>query len=287
MSEILFALTNDDAGGQQPERFRELLDFLTEQQVPATFFVVPAGGGEPLDKKPAWMDLLHRALNEGHELQLHGLDHSTTFEFGVPPDFMLDIIPDDKARWQREPEVIQADHTLARMHDRIARGKEIFSRALGYDPQGFRAPCLSMCDNTYQALAEHGFRWSSNLVVNPMGWRYINRQYDAGEPWQKDVPPHPLPYKAGIIEVPMLSEYTWFLKEEDLDRHFNLIKGDFDRVLQTSGAFVVVSHYFAMTGEWSTGLRVYERLFDYARKQAAVRFCTVSQLLEKFPLIER
>ena len=41
MAEMLFAFTNDDAGRQQPELFAELLDFLDEQQVPATFFVVP------------------------------------------------------------------------------------------------------------------------------------------------------------------------------------------------------------------------------------------------------
>jgi peptidoglycan/xylan/chitin deacetylase (PgdA/CDA1 family) len=281
VNETLFALTNDDAGGQQPESFRELLDFLARWEVPATFFVVPASGGKPLDQKPEWLNLLHRALDEGHELQLHAYDHSSTFEFGVPPGFMLDIIPEAKARWKCEPEAIQADHTLERMRDRIARGKEIFHRALGYEPRGFRGPCLSMCDNTYQALADHGIRWSSNLVVNPMGWRYINKNYDAGEPWQPDVPPHPFVYKAGIIEVPMVSEYTWFLKEEDLDRHFNLMKDDFDRVRHVSGTFVALSHYYAMTGEWSTALRVYERIFDYAREQGNVRFCTISQLLER------
>jgi predicted dehydrogenase len=51
-------------------------------------------------------------------------------------------------------------------------------------------------------------------------------------------------------------------------------------VRQASGAFVPLSHYFAMTGEWTTGLRVYERLFAYARKQGKVRFCTVSRLVE-------
>lgn len=282
MTETLFALTNDDAGGDRPELFRELLDFLAEQRVPATFFVTPAAGGRPLGQKPEWLHLLKRALDEGHELQLHGLDHGSTFECGVPPQFMLDIIPEDKARWQENPEVIQAAHTLALMSDRIARGKEIFTRTLGYVPQGFRAPCLSMCDNSYQVLADQGFRWSSNLVVNPMGWRYINRQYDADEPWQKDVPPHPFPYKAGIIEIPMLSEYTWYLKDDDLDRHFSLIQDDLHRVRRAGGAFVALSHYYAMTGEWATGLRVYERLFAHARAQGGVRFCTLSRLLEHY-----
>ena len=279
---MLFALSNDDAGGDNPHLFEELLDFLSDQQVVATFFVVPKSRGMPLDQKPEWMDLLRRALDEGHELQLHAYDHSSTFEFGVPPDFMLDIIPDAKARWEREPEVVRADHTLELMRDRVRWSKDIFERSLGYSPKGFRGPCLSMSDNTYQALADNGIRWSSNRVVNPMGWRYINRDYDAGEPWQEDVPPHPYAYKAGLIEIPMVSEYTWYLAEGDVDTHYELIRQDYDRVKEVGGTFVTLSHYYAMTGKWATGLRVYERLFAYAREQGNVRFCTIGQLLEAY-----
>ena len=278
MPEQLFALTNDDAGGESPHLFAELLDFLADHAMVATFFVVPLSGGKPLDQKPEWLDLLARARDEGHELQLHALDHSM-FEFGELPGFMLDIIPDAKARWQREPEVIQAEHSVANMGAKLDRGEEIFERALGFEPKGFRGPCLSMCDATYQALADRGFIWSSNLVVNPMGWRYINKDYDAGEPWQPGIPPHPFRYKSGVIEVPMLSEYTWYLTDEDVDRQFELIRSDFDRVHQSGDPFVSLSHYYAMTGEWRAGLRVYERLIDYATRVGGLKFCTLSQLV--------
>ena len=112
-----------------------------------------------------------------------------------------------------------------------------------------------------------------------MGWRYINGDYQVGEPWQEDVPPHPYPYKAGLIEVPMLSEYTWLLGPEDLERQFDLLRRDFGRVRDASGVFVALSHYYAMTGLHATGLRVYERIFAYARELGDVRFCTVEQLL--------
>jgi len=63
MPETVFVLTNDDPGAQEPELFAEFLDFLAEQKVPATFFVIPASNGEPLDKRPRWVELLHRALD--------------------------------------------------------------------------------------------------------------------------------------------------------------------------------------------------------------------------------
>jgi len=283
MAETLFVLTNDDPGGQEPELFAEFLDFLAVQQVPATFFTIPASGGESLEQRPRWVELLHRALNEGHELQHHGYVH-TAFEFGVPPYFMLDIMPESKAQWQRDPAPFTAQHTQAILTEKLLKGREIFKKTLGYEPLGFRAPCVAICDNMYAALHELGFQWSSNLVVNPMGWRYINRNYDAGEPWQATFPPRPFHHPSGLIEAPVHSEYTWYLTDEDIDRHFELAKRDFDRARAAGDAFVAMSHYFAMTGKWSAGLRVYERLFAYARSLGNVRFVTLSQMLaEKRP----
>jgi hypothetical protein len=196
---------------------------------------------------------------------------------------MLDIIPEAKARWQREPDAIRAGHTRAALGDKIARGLEILDRTLGIEPQGFRSGCLAVCDEMYLALADHGLRWSSNRVVNPMGWRYIAGDYQAGEAWQPDVPPHPYPYKGGLIEVPMVSEYTWLLGPDDLERQYDLLRRDFERAREGSGVFVALSHYYAMTGPYDTGLRVYERVFGHARELGDVRFCTVGQLLAQQP----
>jgi len=278
MTETLFAFTDDDPGMQQPELFVELLDFLDEQQVPGTFFVVPYADQQPLDAKPAWVTLLQRALASGHELAHHGYTHETPFEFGVPPAFMLDIIPDAKARWQTNPASVAPLHTREVLAAKLQQGQTIFQRTLGFTPTGFRSPCLGMCATTYTTLAAMGFGWSSNQVINPMGWRYISRDYTAGEPWTPGLPPHPFRHPAGLIEIPMHSEYTWYLETNDVDQHFALARDDFDRARHNGEPFVALSHYYAMTGQWATGLRVYERLFDYARAQGNVRFVTLSQL---------
>lgn len=284
MGETLFAFTNDDAGMNDPDLFAELLDFLHAQQIPATFFVVPFHAGAPLDRKPVWVDLLHRALDEGHDLQHHGYDHSSCFEFGIPPYFMLDILaPETQAAYAGTPELFTQYHSYDLLRDKLTQGREILTRVFGYTPRGFRAPCLAVCDNTFRTLHDLGFIWSSNQVVNPMGWRYINRDYDRGEPWQPDVPPHPYPYKYGLIETPMHSEYTWYLAESDVDRHLALAIADFDRTRKEGGAFVVLSHYYAMTGQWATGKQLYARFFDYVRSEGDVRFVTLSQLVADQP----
>ncbi len=278
MTKMRFAFTNDDPGMQQPELFAELLDFLDDQQVPGTFFVVPNAGGQPLHTKPEWMELLQRALASGHELAHHGYTHETPFEFGVPPSFMLDIIPTAQDRWQNNRTSVTPLHAPNVLRTKLEAGQEIFQRALGFTPTGFRSPCLGMCDNTYTTLASLGFQWSSNQVINPMGWRYINREYTADESWVAELPPRPHHHPAGLTEIPMHSEYTWYLEANDIDRHFALARNDFEHARHNGDPFVALSHYYAMTGQWAAGLRVYERLIAHARTQGDVHFVTLSEL---------
>ncbi len=278
MAEPLFVFTNDDAGSAEPELFAELLDFLQEQEVPATFFTVPFHNGQALDTRPQWMPLIERALVAGHDLEHHAYTHSSCFEFGIPPYFMLDIMPEARDKFIDEPEYFTQHHGYDTLREKLEKGREILTRAFGYTPRGFRSPCLSACDNLYQALSDMDFEFCSNEVINPLGWRYINRAYDTGEDWHTEIPHGPHPRLPGLTEVPMHSEYTWYLEQGDVDRHFELIKGDLDRAIAEGKPFVALSHYFAMTGKWAAGLQVYARLFAYAR-QRGVRFTTLADLV--------
>ena len=280
MAEKLFVLTNDDMGAANPELMVELLDFLHDQEVPATFFVVPHQDGQPLDTKPQWMPVVERALAAGHDLEHHAYDHSTCFEFGVPPYFMLDIMPDARDKYINEPEFFTQHHGYDTLREKLEAGREILTRAFGYTPRGFRSPCLSACDNLYKALADMEFAFCSNEVINPLGWRYINRDYATGEGWHAEIPHAPFPRTATLTEVPMHSEYTWYLEaaKGDVDRHFELMRRDLDRALANGQPFVTLSHYFAMTGKWAAGLEVYARIFAYARERG-VRFTTLRELV--------
>ena len=121
--------------------------------MPATCFVVPCADQRPLDQKPEWLGLLQRALDTGHDLQHHAFYHDSCFEFGIPPAFMLDILPPEvQAAYAQAPEQFTQHHSYTALRDKLEQGREILNRVLGYVPRGFRAPCLSMCDNTYRAL---------------------------------------------------------------------------------------------------------------------------------------
>jgi len=79
-----FVVTVDDPGGlvQDLAVFDRVRRFFDSEDVPASFMVVPRGeGGWQLDMQPEWLAALHAAEADGHDCQLHGLDHWNC-EFG-------------------------------------------------------------------------------------------------------------------------------------------------------------------------------------------------------------
>jgi peptidoglycan/xylan/chitin deacetylase (PgdA/CDA1 family) len=66
-TEPVVSLTYDD--GPHPTETPELLDVLAEHRARATFFVLT-------DRAEAHPEVIHRALAEGHEVELHGIDHA-------------------------------------------------------------------------------------------------------------------------------------------------------------------------------------------------------------------
>ncbi|MFH0797660.1 MAG: DUF2334 domain-containing protein [Candidatus Omnitrophota bacterium] len=280
MNQVKFAFTVDDVALKDfssVEGFLELLEFLKKQHIPGTFFVVPFNQDIPLYERPDWISVLKKALSAGHELQLHGLRHQA-FEWGIPPDFILAYEHQERQKLEREREEIERTFTVEAFKEKIAQGIEIFTRAIGHRPTGFRSPYASTHPNLFQALAECGFTYDSSLIVNPKGWRYVVKDYTPGITWNKDVPPRPREYHPGLVEIPIMAEYTWFLKEENIEKHYGLIKEDLDKISETGGVMVSVCHVVPVTGVNRAGLKVYERLLNYARQNGNVSFGTLKEV---------
>ncbi len=262
------------------DEFKQLLNFLKDNSVPATFFVPPYGDGIPLAKKPEWIRALKIAIDDGHEIQLHGYEH-TAFEFGYPPSFILAYEHKVAQEIRDKKGKIEKQLALKKIEERLQRGIEMFEKTMGFVPTGFRSPYLSMHKNTIKALKNFGFKYDSSFVVNPKGWRYIAKDYSTDVKWQSDVPPRAYRLKSGILEIPIISEYTWYLKKKDFSRQLELALEDFKKVKGLNGVFTTLSHVAPMTGEFSIGLKVYERLINFAREQGDVQFCTLSEVIKK------
>jgi peptidoglycan/xylan/chitin deacetylase (PgdA/CDA1 family) len=279
-----FVFTNDDAGSGDVHLFHELLDFLERRRVRGTFFTVPHGGDQPLDERPEWIAALQRARAAGHEIGLHGFRHRA-FEFGRPPDFMLDLM--GPASWDTLRSRRQELHDHWRpdaLRQKLEQGIATFERTLGLRPQSWRSPCCAVSTNLYLALAAAGIPYDSSLIVNPQGWPYAGKDFTVRLDWEAAHPPYPFRYHGGVIELPVVSEYTWYLADDQsLEKAWELITGDYERVVSRSGIFVAMSHFYAMTGPYRRGLELYDRFFDYAESRGPVHYRTVAEAAARPP----
>lgn len=278
MRELTFVFTNDDAGDGDIALFYELLDFLRRRRVHGTFFTIPCARGQPLDARPEWIVALKQAIDDGHEIGLHGYVHDG-FEFGRPPDFMLDLMgPPAWETLRSRRQELADDWRKDVLQTKIELGIATFERALGIRPKSWRSPCCAVCTNLFLALASVGIANDSSLISNPQGWPYCARDYTIRLDWEPAHPPYPFIYHGGITELPVAAEYTWYLTEDQhVAKAWELITSDYERCLGSSGIFVVMTHFYAMTGQYRRGLELYDRLFDHIEARGPVRYCTVAE----------
>jgi len=137
---------------------RVLLDILEAEDIKATFFVV----GRLAEDQP---DLIRSIAKGGHELALHGYDHSLLFT--------------------KSPYEIREE---------LLRSKQIVEEAGGVAVKGYRAPCFSMPRNAkavFEILASLGFLYDSSIfpVITP-----LYGHHGASS----------VPYRAhGLLEIPI------------------------------------------------------------------------------------
>jgi len=275
---VPFVFTNDDAGSNDVRLFHEVLDFLKRRGIRATFFVIPQARGTRLGERPEWIRGLRRALGEGHEIGLHGFEHGE-FEFGHPPDAAL-LLGDGRS-WEtlrNRRDELYAQWQVDVLAERLERGLEILEQDLGIRPGVFRSGWCAVCPALYQALSQVGLRHDSSLFINNQGHAYCAKNFTAKLGWEA-YPPRPFPYLFGVVEFPIMADYTWFLRDElEAEACFELARVDYERVLALGGVFTGLSHFFAMAGPHALGLRLYDRLLDYAESRGPVRFCTIGEL---------
>jgi len=277
-----FVVTVDDAGGliQDLAQFHRVTEFFGSEGVPASFFVVPRGDGEwQLDREPQWLAALHQAEQQGHDCQLHGLDHHGP-EFGPCPPFVYALSgqdPDERLKSDRAQfgKLWRRDLFAAKLRIAIA----VFTDALGRRPQVFRSGALSQSAELYQALGDVRMRYVSNQVVDPRGWKYIVGQYDNPGDWDRGVPPVPYRLTESVISLPMASEYAWRLNAEKVEKHLALGLEDLGRVYAAGGVFILICHLQMVGAEEPYARDLLRRLFLAAREEHQVAFQTIGKLV--------
>lgn len=278
---VTFCLTVDDVclpGFSSVPDFETILGFLDEQGVPATFFVSPFAEGIPLAGKKDWVRVLREALDQGHDIQLHGLEHSA-FEWGIPPRCVLEYEDEVRLRLANDWEALRREWTLETLVSKLTRAKGMLEEAIERPISVFRSPYGSYCSELWEALGAVGIRFSSTLMIDVRGWAFIRGDYETSLDWNEYVPPEVFEYR-GVLEMPMMSEYTWYLTPDKLERHVSLAMDDLDRVQKHAGGLMVpLAHVSPLVSGDGSGLALYRRLFDHARSHAEdVTFSTLGEV---------
>jgi predicted deacetylase len=288
---LMFGFSVDDIGldGYSSEKHLDnILEFCGANKVKATFFAVPLADGKRLDKRHGYVSILQKAIQAGHEVAQHGLEHDR-FEIGIPPDMVMMLPHEGPARkfLAENREKINASHSVENIRAKLHAGRKILEDAIECPVKGFRSPALQSCENMFIALAEENYQYDSSTCLQKAAWDIINGiDYDIQEITRKSF--DQLQTSKTMRELPLTAEYTWYLGESKFDKCFNLAIHDFDACMQAGIPFINVCHVSPLQeGEDQLGFELYHKLFDHAREfnafpKAEIQFKTLSEISDIF-----
>jgi peptidoglycan/xylan/chitin deacetylase (PgdA/CDA1 family) len=270
---MIFCATMDDVcmeGYSSEAHLASLLRFFAEEKVRATFFVVPRAESKPVGNRPGYVELLKQAVAEGHAVAQHGLEHDR-FETGIPPQMILDLPHEGPARERlaRDRKAIEANLQVNPLRERLATGRRILEDALALEVAGFRAPCLSICDNLFHALEAERYRYDSSRYLQEAGWDIVNEKESKPRPITRaDFDRAQCP--GNLREFPLTADYTWYLSRQKFDVTMDLARHDLTACQRAGIPFVPLAHVSPIHEcEDGCGFELYRRLLDFARERAA------------------
>lgn len=281
-----FVWSIDDAGlGDSVDVMPRMDRFLESRGLRATWFVVPKPHGKALS--PAWLDACREARTAGHDLQLHGLTHEDCFEFGPPNWPATNIRPQFVAEFEQRREELKARYTVERLQARLEEGLAVFAGELGVEPTIFRAPCGAISKAMYQALQNVGIGYHTCQYISGSGYNHLPHLSGVLEPaWTGDIPHRPYRWYAGVIEAPILNEYTWRGAGERSDEFIALAKADVERIVKESPVAVILMHTHGIADDYDHAFRLVDAVLEHTAKLGQHDFATLDQLVRSGALKE-
>jgi hypothetical protein len=276
--------TVDDVVAGDGARLESLLDWLDDQQLKATLFVIPYSYANqaPIYEDNQLMGALGRAVEAGHECYPHGYDHEM-FECGVPD--LMAVADDEMMRtiartMSREFFQLRHAHTRGALGARFRLTQQIWQVAFGeQQPAGFRGGYHAFCPELYQALGDLKVKWSSTRTATPGAWRpTVTADADEVVRW---VGLHPY-WVDRVLEIPHLADYGSHLDPADVEQWVALARRHLTICTEQAAPFISVANRHGLSGkgnapDWhDVGFRSYERIVALARDEFGATFVPMS-----------
>ena len=268
----LWGFSIDDIGldgYSTEEHLNNILNFLDEYRIKATFFAVPEAEGKKLSKRREYVSILRNAIKQGHEVAQHGLTHDR-FEIGIPPEMILSLSHEGPARkfLAGNRGKLKAEHTVEKIRRKLREGRKIIEDAIGMRVRGFRSPALQSCDNMFVALAQERYSYDSSTCFQKAGWDLLNNlEYVPQEINRGKFDQH---QKSGLCELPLTTEYTWYLGRDNFDKEYNLAVHDFACCMDSGVPFINVCHVSPVQEgkDSNLGFDLYRKLIEHSKAAA-------------------
>ena len=278
----------DDAGsggGEMVESLNRSCEFFESRGVRATWFVVPKSKEEPMTGD--WKEALLKSRDGGHDLQLHGLTHADCYEFGPPAWPATSISPSYSSDFESRRDELMSRYTVEKLRGRIEEGIEIFERELGIHPTVFRAPCGAISKPMFEALKQVGISYHTCYYISASGYEHLpHRSGVIRQDWKGDVPNRPFRWYSGIIEAPILNEYTWRGAWQREEEFIALAKNDIDRAVQESPLVVFLMHTHGIADNYDYAFRVIDAVMEHLDGKSGWKCSTLGKLAESGELAQ-
>lgn len=261
-----FVWSIDDAGsGGNPMSLTRTCRFLESRGLRGTWFTIPRPGGNPLSDE--WRAALLDARDAGHDIQLHGLTHEDCYEFGPPAWPATAILESLGPEFERRRDELMPRYTVEKLRARIEQGLEVFDRELGVRPTVFRAPCGAISRPMFEALSQVGIAYHTCAYINGSGYEHLpHRSGDLSPKWTDAIPHRPFHWYSGVIEAPILNEYTWrgaSTREADF---VTLAKQDVDRIVEESPIAVLLMHTHGIADDYDYAFRLIDAVHEHVAR---------------------
>ena len=268
----LWGFSVDDIGldgYSTEEHLDNILNFLDEHRIKATFFAVPEAEGKKMSVRRGYVAILRDAIKRGHEVAQHGLTHDR-FEIGIPPEMILNLSHEGPARkfLAGNREKLKGEHTVEKIRRKLREGRKIIEDAIGMRVDGFRSPALQACANMFVALAEEEYAYDSSTYLQEAGWDIVNnRAYVPREINREKFAQH---QKAGLCELPLTTDYTWYLGRNNFDKEYDLAAHDYNCCVNSGIPFVNLCHVSPVQegSDGNLGFELHRKLIEYSKAGA-------------------
>ena len=187
---------------------------------------------------------------------------------------------------ERREEYLQR-YTIDKLRGRVEEAIEIFSKDYGVEPTVFRAPCGAVSQPMFSALREVGIGYHSGMFISGTGYeQWQENGVNISQKWVDNIPYRPFRWYEGIVEVPILNEYTWHGSGERSEEFIELARRDLDRISEQSPVVVIMMHTHGIADDFEHTFRVIDAVAEHIGRKPGASFATMGELAASGALVE-